>query len=61
MYLMKNLWWTDDSLTTDATGKVTVRGFKGDYTVTVVDDNANDSKKLQLNEDRKVDATVPAA
>ena len=28
-------WWTEDSLTTDANGRVNLRGFKGDYDLTV--------------------------
>lgn len=28
-------WWTDETVTTDANGTARLRGFKGDYTVTV--------------------------
>jgi endo-1,4-beta-xylanase len=33
--LIKNQWWTRAELTTDAAGRATVRGFLGDYKVTV--------------------------
>ncbi len=31
--LVFNQWWTDDTLTTDASGQGSIRGFKGDYEV----------------------------
>ena len=52
MYLMKNRWWTDESLTTDANGMVKLRGFKGDYAVTFGNDDATGSMELHLNQDR---------
>ncbi len=58
MYLMKNRWWTDATLTTDANGMATLRGFKGDYTVTFGKEDANGSKELQLIEDRKSEMTL---
>lgn len=58
MYLMKNRWWTDESLTTDASGTVTLRGFKGDYTVTCGEDDTISSMELRLIEDRKSEVTL---
>jgi hypothetical protein len=60
MYLMKNRWRTDESLTTDADGKVRLRGFKGDYLVTVGDDGIATSTQLHLGEDRKTEVTHPS-
>ena len=34
--LVSREWWTSETGTSDATGKYTVRGFKGDYKVTVI-------------------------
>ena len=58
MYLMKNRWWTDATLTTDANGMVTLRGFKGDYTVTFGKEDATGSTDLQLIEDQKSEVTL---
>ena len=33
--LVKGAWWTRATATTDATGQASVRGFKGDYRITV--------------------------
>ena len=33
--LFYNKWWTRESLTTDENGKISLRGFYGDYDVTV--------------------------
>jgi len=59
MYLMKNRWWTDETLTTDANGMVRLRGFKGDYTVTLGKSSATNPMKLRLAEDRQIKATLP--
>jgi GH35 family endo-1,4-beta-xylanase len=32
--LVRSQWWTDATLTTDATGRASLRGFQGDYEVT---------------------------
>ncbi|MEO1617616.1 MAG: endo-1,4-beta-xylanase, partial [Planctomycetota bacterium] len=56
MHLMKQRWWTDETLTTDAEGKVSLRGFKGDYTVLVGDH----AVKLKLDEDQKIKVTSSA-
>jgi hypothetical protein len=56
MYLMKNRWWTDESLTTDADGIVKLRGFKGDYTVLV----GGDAVELKLYEDQQIEVTGSA-
>ena len=58
MYLMKNRWWTDESLTTDADGIVKLRGFKGDYIVSVGDESGADSMELRLDEDEKSEVTL---
>ena len=56
MHLMKKRWWTDETLTTDANGKVSLRGFKGDYTI-LVGGNAVD---LKLDEDQQTEVTHSA-
>ena len=60
MYLMKNRWWTDESLTTDANGMVKLRGFKGDYMVTVAGDDAG-SMKLHMDDDREAEIMARSA
>ena len=49
MHLMKKRWWTDEMLTTDAEGWVSLRGFKGDYTISVGDD----AVELKLDDDQR--------
>lgn len=61
MHLMKNRWWTDQSLTTDANGKVTLRGFKGDYIVIVGKGAGSKSMELRLDDDRKAEVKVKSA
>jgi len=58
MYLMKSRWWTDETLTSDADGNVKLRGFKGDYTMTLGDDSANSPVELQLTGDQKLKMTL---
>ncbi len=53
MHLMKQRWWTDETLTTDADGRVSLRGFKGDYTISV----GGDSFELKLDEDQQTEVT----
>lgn len=44
--LVYNKWWTKDAkATTDAQGKATIRGFYGDYDITV---NANGKTKTVM-------------
>jgi len=59
MYLMKNHWWTDETLTSDVSGMVKIRGFKGDYTVTCGEGDAAHSMALRLIEDHKSEVTLP--
>ena len=35
LYLMKNRWMTDETLTTDSNGKTSLHGFLGDYEITI--------------------------
>ena len=45
--LVYNKWWTRDAkATTDASGKATVRGFYGDYDITIHHDNECDERYL---------------
>ena len=55
MHLMKNRWWTDETLSTDANGTVNLRGFKGDYTILV----GGDAVELKLDEDQQTEVTQP--
>jgi hypothetical protein len=59
MYLMKKRWWTDEALTSDASGTVRLRGFKGRYKVTVGKDPAGKSIQLNLVDDQETEVTVP--
>ena len=45
----------------DATGTVTVRGFKGDYDVAVVSAGATNHSSLSLAANRTITATVPVS
>ena len=58
MYLMKNRWWTDESLTTDASGTVKLRAFKGEYIVSVGDEGGVCSMELRLDENKKSEVTL---
>ena len=49
-----NEWWTEEDLTTNASGAASVRGFKGRYLVTVGCDNGDFEVELNLNEDKTV-------
>ena len=60
MYLMKNRWWSDEVLTSDASGTVGLRGFKGRYKVTVGKDPAGKSIPLNLVDDQETEVTLPS-
>jgi GH35 family endo-1,4-beta-xylanase len=49
--LVKNQWWTNDSATTNNSGRCQIRGFHGDYRITVEHDGKTVVKDLQLNGD----------
>ena len=44
-------WWTDNSGTTDDSGRYVVRGFTGDYEVTVRHDGTDQTQTLSLDTD----------
>ena len=50
LYLMKKRWMTDEVLTTDATGNVSLRGFLGDYEITVECSNRTQTLCIPLTE-----------
>jgi endo-1,4-beta-xylanase len=52
-------WWTDQELLTDSEGKVDLRGFKGDYRVTVEKDGQSWSRLVNLDTDAQVRVDVP--
>ncbi|MEZ4849057.1 MAG: endo-1,4-beta-xylanase [Bacteroidia bacterium] len=54
--LLFNQWWTDSTLTTDANGELTLRGFKGDYRITTTYDSANLITELEVGQN--VDTTI---
>lgn len=56
--LVFNQWWTDEDLTTDAQGETTVRGFKGDYQVTVDVDGQTQVFDITLSDDGTFDLVV---
>lgn len=49
--LINGQWRTDTEVTTDAEGNATVRGFYGDYAVTVIDDAATFQENCSLHRD----------
>ena len=56
MHLMKKRWWTDEKLTTDADGWASLRGFKGDYTISA----GGNTAKLKLDKDQQTEVTGSA-
>jgi hypothetical protein len=60
MYLMKNRWWTDESMTTDANGTVRLRGFKGHYEVTVGKNAAASSTQISLTNNADIEVRAKA-
>ena len=58
MYLMKNRWWTDETLTSDDQGIVSLRGFKGDYTVTCGEGEARRLMEVKLTKDQKLEVIL---
>jgi GH35 family endo-1,4-beta-xylanase len=60
LYLTKKHWHTDRTLTTDETGHISLRGFKGSYIVEVKRGDTVRSFALQLNNDTKAVATIPS-
>ena len=46
---MKKQWWTHAQLTTDPAGVCDVRGFLGDYTLTVTDGARSTTATLSLD------------
>lgn len=52
--LVKNQWWTNEVATTNATGNCDVRGFLGDYLITVQHDGKTVTKKVELKQDGSV-------
>lgn len=49
--LVFGTWWTDQTLRTNAEGRAALRGFKGDYTITVTTDAGEKSCMLSLVND----------
>ncbi|MEM1027242.1 MAG: endo-1,4-beta-xylanase [Planctomycetota bacterium] len=49
--LVKDAWWTDEQITTDANGVIATRGFLGDYTVTVEHDGQQVEQAFTLDRD----------
>ena len=49
--LIFNQWWTDSTLTTDANGNLTLRGFKGDYRITTTHNNQTITANLKMTDD----------
>jgi GH35 family endo-1,4-beta-xylanase len=46
--LVKKTWWTDETLTTDTNGCVSLRGFLGDYTITTSAQGQSQTTALSL-------------
>ena len=49
--LIKGEWWTDETLTTNADGEASVRGFLGDYVIRVRDDMGEQAVTTELSRD----------
>lgn len=49
--LLFNQWWTDETDLTGSNGEVTVRGFKGDYRITVTVDGETQTMDVNLLND----------
>jgi len=54
--LIFNQWWTDSTLTTDANGNLSLRGFKGDYKITATLNGVDVVANLELHDN--VNTTV---
>ncbi len=54
--LVFNQWWTDSTLTTDANGHLSIRGFEGDYKITATLNSTDVIAHLELHDD--VNTTV---
>ena len=52
--LVFNEWWTDVLKTTDDSGDLKVRGFKGRYNITYVCDGETITEEVDLTEDRSI-------
>ena len=52
--LVFNQWWTDETLTTNATGVSTLRGFKGQYLITVSFEGASIETFVELTENEEM-------
>ena len=52
--LVYNDWWTEETVTTDANGRATVRGFKGDYLIGV----SGEEREIKLVDDLEVTMVV---
>ncbi|MFW6066053.1 MAG: endo-1,4-beta-xylanase, partial [Planctomycetota bacterium] len=44
-------WWTDENVATDTDGRAVIRGFKGDYELTVESDGRAVRRKVSLGDD----------
>jgi hypothetical protein len=54
MDLVNGQWWTRETRTTDADGRVELRGFLGDYTITVTHDGGSTVESTSLTGDGAV-------
>jgi endo-1,4-beta-xylanase len=60
--LVFNKWWTPTTtLTSNAEGKVTLRGFKGDYKVTVGSGKDQFIGKVKLSKDTQLNFNLPSS
>lgn len=54
--LLFNQWWTNETMTTDVNGNLTIRGFKGDYKIKTTLDGTTITADLELH--NNVDTTL---
>ncbi|OAV44810.1 endo-1,4-beta-xylanase [Lewinella sp. 4G2] len=49
--LVFNDWWTDETVTTNGSGQADLRGFKGEYTITLMCGDQEVTTRMNLTED----------
>jgi len=57
--LLFNQWWTNETITSDENGNISVRGFKGDYAITTTINDMSIVNNLQLSNNMDTVITLP--
>ena len=61
LYLTKNKWHTDETLTSNKNGKVSLRAFKGKYKIKVKANNKEKEINLDLEKNKKITIEIPSS